>query len=202
MTEDARDPLAEDENDDASRNIVADSLMGDTFHLPQRQEDISNAKSQLNGKAKRNSRGKVSLSKVKQAKVIRVADKLDSMTGKGRSKGYGFLEMERHSDALKILRWANNNPEVGALLKGWWLEEMKDMVAILEKKSKTDDEETNRLKRLKDALNGQETQDLKGSKRALVVEFSIENVLIVKKREGRDAPGSVRCLCFLVSPFT
>jgi len=66
---------------------------------------------------------------------------------------------------------------------------MKDLVGVLEKKTKKDEEEVGRLKRLKVALNGGEGEE-KGSKRTLVVEFSIENVVIVKKREGRDAPGS------------
>lgn len=190
VNEDVRDPLADDEIDDESRKVVADPLMGDDVRLPQRQDDGPNATSGAGRKPTKKSKGKTP-SRVKQAKVVRITDKVDTLTGKGRSKGYGFLEMERHSDALKVLRWANNNPDVGALLNTWWLEEMKDMATILENKSKKDDEEINRLKRLKDTINGYEAQELKAGKRTLIVEFSIENVLIVKKRQGRDAAPTV-----------
>jgi nucleolar protein 4 len=190
VKENKRDPLAEDEIDDGSQKTVADSLMGEKVHLPQKQQEEPNAKSKAGGR--NNAKGKAIFSKVKQSKIVRTADRLDPMTGKGRSKGYGFLETGKHSDALKVLRWANNNPDVYGLLKTLWLEEMKDLAGILEKKAKKDEEEVGRLKRLKAALNGGEGEgEAKGRKRTLVVEFSIENVMIVKKREGRDAPASV-----------
>jgi nucleolar protein 4 len=188
VKENARDPLAEDEIDDGSQKTVADSLMGEKVPLPQKRQEEPNTKSNATGKD--NVKRKAIFSKVKQAKIVRAADRVDPMTGKGRSKGYGFLETEKHSDALKVLRWANNNPDVYALLKNLWSEEIKDLAGILEKKAKKDDEEVDRLRRLKAALNGEQGEE-KGSKRTLVVEFSIENVMIVKKREGRDAPGSV-----------
>ncbi|KAJ8596892.1 RNA-binding domain-containing protein [Rhizopogon salebrosus TDB-379] len=55
---------------------------------------------------------------VKQAKIVRQQDRVDPVTGKGRSKGYGFVEMPRHADSLRVLRWANNNSDVGSLLSG------------------------------------------------------------------------------------
>ena len=37
-------------------------------------------------------KGKV-IPRVRQAKIVRQADRVDTLTGKGRSKGYGFLEL-------------------------------------------------------------------------------------------------------------
>ncbi|KAG0172651.1 RNA recognition motif-containing protein [Apophysomyces sp. BC1034] len=50
--------------------------------------------------------------RVKQAKIIRSKDRVDSASQKLRSKGYGFLEYTTHSHALAALRYLNNNPEV------------------------------------------------------------------------------------------
>ncbi|KAG2186530.1 hypothetical protein INT44_002754 [Umbelopsis vinacea] len=49
---------------------------------------------------------------VKQAKIIRSKDRVDSATQKLRSKGYGFLEYRTHSHALAALRYLNNNSKV------------------------------------------------------------------------------------------
>jgi len=64
-------------------------------------------------------------SKVKQVKILRTAEKIDGSTGLGKSKGYGFLEMESHADALRVLRWANANPVVDRLLREWTCEEIE-----------------------------------------------------------------------------
>lgn len=52
------------------------------------------------------------LPKVKQAKIVRSKDRVDSQTSKLRSKGYGFLEFTTHAHALAALRYLNNNPEI------------------------------------------------------------------------------------------
>lgn len=52
------------------------------------------------------------LPKVKQAKIVRSKDRVDSATNKLRSKGYGFLEFTTHAHALAALRYLNNNPEI------------------------------------------------------------------------------------------
>ena len=65
---------------------------------------------------------------VKQAKVVRQSDRVDPLTGKGRSKGYGFLELDSHADALRVLRWANNSREANGLMWGWWRDEVADLV--------------------------------------------------------------------------
>lgn len=49
---------------------------------------------------------------VKQAKIIRSKDRVDSATQKLRSKGYGFLEFRTHAHALAALRYLNNNSKV------------------------------------------------------------------------------------------
>ena len=126
-------------------------------------------------------------SRVKQAKIVRLSDRVEALTGKGRSKGYGFLEMRDHADALRVLRWANNNPGVLDLLREWYLEEVKDLVKTLEKDTKGGDTTKAQLHRAKEALKefeGQGDKPIK-SKRTLILEFSIENILIVKKRAFR-----------------
>ncbi len=71
---------------------------------------------------------------VKQTKIVRQQDRVDPVTGKGRSRGYGFLEMETHADALRVLRWANNNPEVAKLFDEWRTEELQDLLKAEKKK--------------------------------------------------------------------
>ncbi|CAG8483011.1 13995_t:CDS:10 [Acaulospora colombiana] len=78
---------------------------------------------------------------IKQAKIVRSKDKIDSSIQKLRSKGYGFLEYTEHAHALAALRFLNNNPKIF------------------------------------------------GEKRRLIVEFAIENTIIVKKRMERIRGG-------------
>lgn len=67
-------------------------------------------------------------SRVRQAKILRQTDRVDPLTGLGRSKGYGFLELGSHADALRVLRWANANRDVGALFRGWWRETLEKLI--------------------------------------------------------------------------
>ena len=130
---------------------------------------------------------------VRQAKIVRQADRVDPVTGKGRSKGYGFLELSKHADALRVLRWANNNPEVGRLFEEWWKAELEDLLKIEKKKAQKDDA---RLKRLKDELEKGAPVKSRGT---LVVEFSIENVQVVQRRAVHQREKqSVRCHSILV----
>lgn len=120
---------------------------------------------------------------VRQAKIVRQQDRVDAVTGKGRSKGYGFLEIGKHPDALRILRWGNNNPDVGKLFSEWWIEELEDLIKA-EKKAKKED---GRLERLKEVLEEQKQgEHKKGGKGSLVLEFSIENVQVVKRRTAHQ----------------
>ena len=123
-------------------------------------------------------------SRVKQAKIVRLSDRVDPLTGKGRSKGYGFLEMRDHADALRVLRWANNNPDVQPLLREWYQEDTKDLVRTLENETKGGETTKAQLHRAKEILKEFEGQGDKAtkSKKTLILEFSIENTLIVKRR--------------------
>jgi len=123
---------------------------------------------------------------VRQAKIVRLADKVDPIIGKGRSKGYGFLEMMTHADALKVLRWSNNNPEVEGLMRGWWKQELEDLLKKLQDGKKKNDEEQARIKRIKDRLKELDEEKTKKSGRTLVMEFSIENIQVVRRRSDKE----------------
>ncbi len=113
--------------------------------------------------------------RVRQAKIIRQADRVDPLTGKGRSKGYGFLELREHADALRVLRWTNNNPDVPSLLAEWWPAELE-----VEKKGA----DPERAKRIAEAENHE--GGTKHPRGTLIVEFSIENVQVVQRRTTRQ----------------
>ena len=175
----------EKEVKDHLRAGLTSDEFSDTAAIQQRQklEEAGTA-------AETNASGKEGLkltSRVKQAKIVRLSDRVDPLTGKGRSKGYGFLEMRDHADALRVLRWANNNPDVQGLLREWHQEEVKDLVKTLEKDTQGGDTMKAQLHRAKEILKEIENQGDKAikSKRTLILEFSVENVLIVKKRASR-----------------
>ncbi|EPQ51443.1 hypothetical protein GLOTRDRAFT_81029 [Gloeophyllum trabeum ATCC 11539] len=123
-------------------------------------------------------------SKVRQAKIVRQQDRVDPVTGKGRSKGYGFLELDTHANALRVLRWANNNPDVLDLFREWWKTELSDLVK-LEKKKPEKEREKGRLERLELELEKADTRDVK-ARGTLIIEFSIENVQVVQRRAARQ----------------
>jgi nucleolar protein 4 len=129
--------------------------------------------------------------KVKQAKVIRQQDKVDPITGKGKSKGYGFLELYEHADALRLLRWANNNTDLAHLWAKWWKEEVAGLVENAPSSVKdankdgVKDSPDARMQRLKDELkkDGSGRWTTKGS---LIVEFSLENIQVTQRRKSRE----------------
>lgn len=141
---------------------------------------------------------------VVQSKVVRQNEKLDPLTGSGRSKGYGFLELRSHKEALKVLRWANNNPAVGPLVWEWWIEELKDIrercrVALEKaraegvKEGKEGVEELeSRLKKLDARLAEGDDRSQGGMRggKTLLIEFSIENVQVVRRRVDKVASGA------------
>jgi nucleolar protein 4 len=90
---------------------------------------------------------------LKQAKIIKDNDRLDAVTKKPKSKGYGFIEFPSHADALACLRVMNNQKDT----------------FLLE--------------------NNSSAQDSTKGKR-LVVEFAVENKLILNKRVTRNAASS------------
>jgi nucleolar protein 4 len=53
-------------------------------------------------------RGNASLGKVLQVKIARQSDRIDTRTGLGRSKRFGFVQFAKHSDALAAIREINN----------------------------------------------------------------------------------------------
>lgn len=138
---------------------------------------------------------------VMQSKVERQNDRIDAVTGLGRSKGYGFLEMRSHQDALKVLRWANNNPGVSALMKEWVSVELEELAAREKEKllkareavPKPDDLDDQELKykklmtKVKEGVAGL-TDGMKQGK-TLLVEFSVENVQVVKRRSEKMSQG-------------
>ena len=135
-------------------------------------------------------KGKKNGQKVKQAKIVRESNKVDALTGKGKSKGYGFVELHKHEDALRVLRWVNNNRAVGDLWNGWWKSEAEELV----KKEKGSGEDgAVRLKKLKDEA-GREDGRWKAIKKTLIVEFSIENVQVTERRKSRQTSITVRSL--------
>lgn len=151
---------------------------------------------------------------VKQTKIVRQVDRVDPLTGKGRSKGYGFIEMDTHADALRVLRWANNNREAHKLLWIWWRDDempelalgVKDQLKMLAsgEKGKDGEQETDaaklasrreelevRAKKLETRIAEMKSHqhDIDASikdGRTLHIEFSVENVLVVKRRHDKE----------------
>jgi len=133
-----------------------------------------------------NERKKTRGQKVKQAKIVRESNKVDALTGKGRSRGYGFLELHKHEDALRVLRWTNNNRTVGDLWDGWWKSEVQELL----KRGKGEGEEgAIRVKKLKEEAQREETR-WKATKKTLIVEFSVENIQVTERRKSRRVTNS------------
>jgi nucleolar protein 4 len=102
---------------------------------PDRDENQEVGKEGEKKKKKFTGRG----TRVKQAKIVRQQERIDPVTGNGKSKGYGFIEMNTHGDALRVLRWANNNSDIGPLLEEWWKEELGDLIKLEKGKEARDD---------------------------------------------------------------
>ncbi|SPC65615.1 related to Nucleolar protein NOP4 [Ustilago sp. UG-2017b] len=144
---------------------------------------------------------------VVQSKVVRQHDRVEALTGMGKSKGYGFLEMKSYNDALKVIRWANANKTVSKLFGEWWTDDLQQQVdriatqvhsktkTLEEKKGEEADalraeiEELNtRRQRLRAKLaelgeNGTGAEKERGG--MLMIEFAIENVVTTKKRADK-----------------
>jgi nucleolar protein 4 len=119
---------------------------------------------------------------VKQSKIVRQQDRVDVVTGKGRSRGYGFIEMHKHSDALRVLRWANCNPNVEPLFEQWFKDELEGLLKI-EKAKDLNERDDAKIKRIRDDI---EKGPVKKGKASLIVEFSIENVQVVQRRNTKQ----------------
>ena len=117
VKKDLRQPLTADE---LARVFEREALLGVAV-----DEDGVEMDKQ-NGRTKSKVRGRDT--GMKQAKIVRQAERVDTLIGKGRSKGYGFIEMHKHADALRLLRWANNNAKVGTLFDVWWKDELDRLI--------------------------------------------------------------------------
>ncbi|KAL8293625.1 hypothetical protein RQP46_000326 [Phenoliferia psychrophenolica] len=151
-------------------------------------------------------------SRVRQAKILRQTDRVDPLTGLGRSKGYGFLELGSHADALRVLRWANANKDVGALFRGWWRETLEKLIEKEESaegpkagKGVSAKDRAERAKRLKEKMAElvEEEDNARGkaakregkgkapsngegrNAKCLIIEFSIENQVTTKRRADK-----------------
>lgn len=103
---------------------------------------------------------------IQQAKIVRATDRVDGVTGKGRSRGYGFIETSQHADALRVLRWANNRPGVVELMRQWWRDEVKDLIAA--------SSQNQRLKEELGRLDAEVGSESRGLNKTLIMEFAIE----------------------------
>ncbi|TIB30165.1 hypothetical protein E3P84_03445 [Wallemia ichthyophaga] len=125
-----------------------------------------------------------------QSKIVRQTDRVDTSTGLGKSRGYGFLEMNNHKNALRVLRYANNNSEVTNMMKAWLVDELEQAEkrckeAITTAKGEKKDEERTKLKKLEDRLTKAKNDQLKDSRGTLMIEFSIENAQVIKRRSDK-----------------
>ncbi|KAK9264072.1 hypothetical protein V1519DRAFT_380738 [Lipomyces tetrasporus] len=113
---------------------------------------------------------------VKQVKIISE----DKKAGSGRSRGYGFIEYASHRLALMGLRWLNAR-EIGP----------KDLVQLQQEFAKVDTEVAGAQNEDKSKSKKTTTGDIiKNSddlrRRRLVVEFAIENIEVVRRRQARE----------------
>jgi nucleolar protein 4 len=134
---------------------------------------------------------------VQQTKIVRQQERVDVVTGKGRSKGYGFVEMCKHADALRVLRWANNNRDLGSLFESWWKDELKDLLKA-EKEKPENERDKARMKKINEELEGGGARKARGT---LIVEFSIENSQVVRRRAAQQKDRDSVCLARTLSAF-
>lgn len=109
-----------------------------------RQRNGATEKEEDNGNVEKNM--KIGGVRITYCKIIRDYDR------NGRSKGYGFVEFERHEHALAALRVINNNPNA-----------MEMLIAAKPKALKIDKRQESAMK------------ELWGDGRRLLVEFSVED---------------------------
>ncbi|KAJ3127082.1 hypothetical protein HK100_009923 [Physocladia obscura] len=100
---------------------------------------------------------------VTHAKIMRDPSKPDPTSKLGKSKGFGFIEFVNHSDALACLRYMNANP---LLFKHDGLTYNNEELAKIQSGE----------------IGADEKATIEKAKRP-IVEFTLENKLIVKKKE-------------------
>jgi nucleolar protein 4 len=165
----------EDEVKEGSRVALTENELAETVD----DDEIPKDGVEESGRTKRGKKQHVGRGTgVKQTKIVRQQERVDVVTGKGRSKGYGFVEMCKHADALRVLRWANNNKDLGSLFDSWWKEELKDLLKA-EKEKPEDGRDQARMKKISEELEGSGARKIRGT---LIVEFSIENSQVMRRR--------------------
>ncbi|KAK9459249.1 uncharacterized protein V1516DRAFT_679413 [Lipomyces oligophaga] len=107
---------------------------------------------------------------VKQVKIVME----DKQAGSGRSRGYGFIEYSSHRNALMGLRWLNAR-EVG----------VRDIKSLQGELDSIQNNGVGEDKSESSSTLTSEEGDMR--KRRLVVEFAIENVEVMKRRNARQA---------------
>ncbi|KAJ3516305.1 hypothetical protein NLJ89_g1208 [Agrocybe chaxingu] len=177
VKEGTREPLTADELADQPT-----ALPGEDVTMTNVKQEDDDAEKEKKGKKKKFTGRDTG---VKQTKIVRQAERVDPITGKGKSKGYGFMEMHKHSDALRVLRWANNNPQVGELFGLWWKDELENILKSERAKEEKDRDDA-RIKKLKEEIEREVNGESRGKKikGTLIVEFSIENIQVVQRRNA------------------
>lgn len=174
----------------AVREFDAEVTAGTREALTRMEENDNTLSPALEGKKPKRGERQTA---VVQSKVVRQTEKIDPLTGQGRSKGYGFIEARSHKEALKFLRWANNNAAVGPLLWEWWTAELAEIRDRTEKALKAaragegKEKEKETVEDLEARLKKLESRVAEGDDRSgggmragktLLIEFSIENVQV------------------------
>lgn len=168
--------------------------------------DLSDEEKKFDEEAKTSIRAKSKgMGLIKQAKIVRAKDRVDpyqkeretvgTKKDMGRSKGYGFLEFTSHTKALKCLRWLNFNVIAIKVLTSEIerLTEMKAAMGLFAPSLERKPQKESRVKAKKDdqqESDAEEEEDVimlqaRGGK-GLMVEFSIENIVVNKRRNDRD----------------
>ena len=194
--------------------LTRDELEEGVEAAPEGGADAEKGKDAWTGKGKEKEKGRKEGRKgwnkagrdaplVRQAKIVRQADRVDTATGLGRSRGYGFVELRTHADALRVLRWANNSRETEGLFAQWWAAEAGERATAEEAKGEDGKKRAEKLKKEaqafaargtgKEEAAGDEVEAAEGvaekrgkGKGTLIVEFSIENVQVVQRRAARE----------------
>eukprot|EP00050_Salpingoeca_kvevrii_P002350 m.191224 g.191224 ORF g.191224 m.191224 type:complete len:516 (+) comp10592_c1_seq1:4188-5735(+) len=118
--------------------------------------------------------------KIKQAKIVRSKDRVDS-SGKGRSRGFGFVEFEDHDAALRALRQLNNNPECFG-------DERRPIVMFAWENAQVIKARSDRMQRLQQRTTQLKAKDESRKKRKIDVSMSIEGA----KEPGSKSSGGAK----------
>eukprot|EP00842_Homolaphlyctis_polyrhiza_P006190 jgi/Hompol1/6572/HPOL_002491-RA len=141
---------------------------------------------------------------VKQAVILKEKDRVDPKTGKLKSKGFGFVEFVSHADAIACLRYMNNLAGVFDSVeiptkshKGKGTtgdgdagdgdgDAIEASVGAVQPKSKKGKKTPTSDQHLDDdGVDASAAPEVSVKAKRPIVEFAIENKLVVKKRQDR-----------------